>query len=176
MEKRLCDKCKQHEATVYLNKVVDGYQSSVALCQNCVGNLSSPEDVVNLFEQYSSDFEANKKAVVPTMPQKEDVKCESCGTMASEFASTMFVGCPDCYEKFSDIISEVVMDTEEKSEEDEKPDNQEKSVEEKTAEDLKIELAQAIDGEDFEKAANLRDKIVELEKDNESKDVDKEDG
>ena len=90
-------------------------------------------------------------------------KCPTCGMTESELRRTGRVGCPDCYSTFADILNPYVqkvhgatrhVGTAPAAPEQPKTD---------PVADLKAQLKAAVESEDYERAASLRDEIRRME-------------
>jgi protein arginine kinase activator len=92
--------------------------------------------------------------------------CPVCGTRLRDIRSSRRVGCSSCYETFGREIRKILhIKDGEKVHKGKLPRS---VLSFKTffidRENLKIQLEVALDNEDYEKAAELRDKIIGLEK------------
>ena len=95
----------------------------------------------------------------------ETKRCPVCGSTFSDIARTGHIGCPQCYETFADELAATVNQLHGTS----KPQGRipkrfgEKQNREAEINALKEEQKKAIEAQEFEKAAELRDKIKALE-------------
>ena len=90
--------------------------------------------------------------------------CRGCGISAEELISGGEIGCPDCYESFGGRIFPS-LPTHSSVYSARMPSARRKRLDrERRLTELRVELRRAIDGECFELAATLRDKIRDLEK------------
>ena len=98
------------------------------------------------------------------------VKCPNCGLTYEEFRKFGRLGCSECYLSFSDqlgtLLKKIHGSNRHLGKSPMKMPTDTAVVKEKTdvLQDLKDQLQEAIRGENFEKAAALRDKIHEIEK------------
>lgn len=119
-------------------------------------------------DDYKQDLEeekpsnVNKPAKLPPPDQAADLFCENCGTKFSDFQESGALGCADCYNSFEEpirnIINQVHGATQHKGK-----NYRDKSLKEADLNTLKSELSSAIENEEFELAAALRDKIHRCE-------------
>lgn len=165
----LCQKCNKREATTHLSENINGVKKERHLCSECAAeegiDMSFPTfDFGNFdfgFGSLLSSFFGNEERGLPN-----EKKCPTCGRTLSEISRTGNVGCPDCYTTFEKELRPMLLKVH-------KGDNHKGSVPHSSPEkkvstdDLKEELKAAIEREDFEKAAVLRDKIREEEGKNE---------
>lgn len=111
---------------------------------------------------FDDDFFSFKPAQTNTV---KDVVCPVCKTRLSEFLQNGKFGCGNCYDAFGSYTKQVLNNIH--SSYTHKGKVSESASEElkckKEIERLKGELATAVEKQDFENAAKLRDKINELE-------------
>jgi len=105
----------------------------------------------------------NNIPYIPSMPQK--LACEKCGMSYEEFQKVGKLGCDNCYniygERLKPILKRLHGDVIHKGK---VPVKASKSIRvSKEIEKLKEELNMAVRNEEYEKAAEIRDKIKALE-------------
>lgn len=141
----ICERCKKNTATVHLKQTINGNVKEMFLCPAC----AQEEGIVdtNFFTLFSSPAKSTQKAV-----------CPSCKNTFDFYKKTGRFSCPDCYGAFADsvegILKKIHKTTEHKGDMSSVPTKLDK---------LKLELRDAIESENFEKAAQLRDEIKALE-------------
>jgi len=87
-------------------------------------------------------------------------KCPSCGMTLKDFQKTTMLGCPECYVLFEKEINAIIEDVHDGDRHVGKiPANKKLSIEILS---LQTELSKAVKAQNFEKAAELRDKIKSL--------------
>jgi len=166
----LCDICTKKKATVHLTEIVDEQMSEMHLCEECAREKS-----VQMEQQFGladllaglSDFGKQVKDV-----EKVNLKCSKCGMSYEDFRKFGRLGCGDCYQGFEAHLSTLLKKIHGSNHHLGKtpiklPATQKKKIE--TLQDLKSKLMQAIQIEDFELAANLRDQIREIEQQSKKK-------
>ena len=91
--------------------------------------------------------------------------CPKCNMSLAQFSKSGKLGCPDCYEAFRPYLNEVLKSIHANTEHTGKisKNANEKIKLRRELESLKKELADAIEKQDFENAATIRDKIRALE-------------
>lgn len=160
----LCEKCKKNEAKIHLLKMINNKKSEIWLCEKCAKELSgnsfftmiSQGDMSSL-EKMINDYFGQQKNI----ETKIDVICKNCGTTYSKYKETGKLGCPKCYESFSEYLnSDIEKDNLSGIYTGKVPPKPEKieSVQD-TLKSLKLELQKYIITEEYEKAAVIRDKI-----------------
>ena len=97
--------------------------------------------------------------------QHEDITCNFCNTSFDEYKKTGKLGCGKCYSTFRKQLKPIIEGIYGNSEHIRKfPKNEFKDTEiVKTVEQLKEKLNMAIQEEEYEQAAKLRDEILQLE-------------
>lgn len=161
----ICESCGKNPATTHVKAIINGELTEYSLCAQCAqklgyGNLltSLGRSVGSLLGGYFGGSE----------PEEEDVvRCECCGSTFDDIARSGKVGCAECYHTFHNrlmpLIQRVYGNTKHRGKVPGgnllfiKPQNQ-LSV-------MRRELREAIDSENYEHAAVLRDRIRELEGD-----------
>ena len=170
----ICERCKKNEATVHITKIMNGVKHEVKLCEKCAKetenlNLSFGGDM-KLPEAFSfQNILSGLMDYINQSPQgttKNELICKNCGNTYSEFRKNGILGCSECYENFNATLLPVIKRVQGNLEHIGKlPKKSAKGImEKKRLLQLKEELQRVIVAEEYEKAAELRDKIRELQK------------
>jgi protein arginine kinase activator len=160
----LCDNCKERDAVVHLTQIVDNAVSQVHLCERCAAE-KGVETTVALPKHPLGDFlqAAQQQALVPS---REGSQCTVCGLTIKEFRATGRLGCSHCYGAFEgslrDLLRRVHGNSRHAGREYVAP-RPEMAQRQNTLLELRDELRRAIEQEQFERAASLRDQIRTLE-------------
>jgi protein arginine kinase activator len=158
-----CDLCDK-KATVHLTEIVDEQVTEMHLCEECAREKS-----VQMEQQFGladllaglSDFGKNVKEV-----EKVKLKCKNCGLTYDDFRKFGRLGCSQCYDAFKTHLSTLLKKIHGSNQHVGKSPAKMSKTKKKQFEDLqslKVQMIEAIQQEDFEKAAKLRDKIRDLE-------------
>ncbi len=113
-----CEKCNQNEATVYIQRNVNGSVTEHHLCAACarqemqegtdafegLGNTMLSQSIPAGVFHVLGGIPSFGTGAVPTAPART---CPSCGTTYEAFRKTGLLGCPDCYETFSDRMEQI---------------------------------------------------------------------
>lgn len=161
----MCEKCGKNPATTHLKTVVNGVVHEDHLCSYCAadagytnfGSLSLTNMLASMFgENLSHNQLISKK------------RCECCGASFSDIAQTGRVGCSECYLTFKNELMPSLNRLHGKAVHVGGTPKEEKQIDKKTdkIKELKEQLKSAIETEDFENAAKLRDEIRALEGEN----------
>lgn len=172
----LCEICNKNEATVHITKVINGVKEEKHVCENCAGSVEGIDLVKDMnfapalnFQNVISGFLNFMNQGSTSLPQDRlsRLVCENCGTTYDEFMKTGLLGCDHCYSIFNDAVMPVLRRVQTSTEHHGKiPTRAGKDIaKEKQLETLKKDLQKAIEAEEFEKAAELRDKIRDINKD-----------
>ena len=160
----LCDICGKKKATVHLTEIVDEQMSEMHLCEQCAREKS-----VQMEQQFGlSDLLAGLADFGKQVKDFEKVKlqCPTCGLNYDEFRKLGRLGCSECYPAFQEHLATLLKKIHGSSRHLGKtpvgvPREGKQKIED--LRDLRTQLDQAIEHEDFEKAAELRDKIRLME-------------
>lgn len=164
----LCQNCKKHEATTHVKTMINGEYAEYRLCPECAHALGYD----SMFHDFSADFGGLLSSFFSNaLPAQSGAsRCKSCGSTLSDIKRTGKVGCADCYDLFySELLPTIRSIHGNTAHKGKRPDAIEYTVEDAGSEkedkksSLKAELKKAIENEDFERAAQLRDQIREME-------------
>lgn len=165
----ICEECGKYPATVHITKVVNNQKAELHLCERCArekGELEfSVEPKFSVHDFLAGLFNYGS-AVAPQVGVSADRRCRVCGFDFSQFSSVGKLGCGHCYEQFRDKIDPLLRRIHGSSIHTGKTPRRVSSVARPTREieALRRELEECVRREDFEKAAELRDRIRDLEK------------
>jgi len=159
-----CDICGKKKATVHLTEIVDEQMSEMHLCEDCAREKS-----VQMEQQFGladllaglSDFGKQVKNV-----ETIKVECPTCGMNYDDFRKFGRLGCSDCYVAFREYLGTLLKKIHGSNRHSGKsPIKMSQVIKDKmdTINDLRHQLQSAIENEDFEKAAQIRDKIHAIE-------------
>jgi protein arginine kinase activator len=168
----LCQKCGSKKASVHLTKISDGIKSEMYICENCAsenGELDyTMEDKFPLYQFFSSMMGLGTPESDPVLAPvaTREVQCPACGLTYSQFGQIGRFGCARCYVSFGKDILPLFRRLHGNQKHMGKiPARAGAQLKFKQKlEHLKLELQKKVVGEEFEEAAQLRDKIRELEK------------
>ena len=170
-----CEKCKNRKATLFY---ADEQGQRHALCSVCgerqsklldlsSRNTERVEEKPEIYQpepQLSSFWTVGESfSILIRKAESRQVVCKGCGTSAEQIHSMGELGCPECYEAFMSLLFPTpsptipTMNARMPSARRARLDRQ------KTLTELRVQLRRAVDGEDFELAATLRDRIRGLE-------------
>lgn len=148
----LCEKCGKNNATVLYTQIVNGKKSSLNICSQCASGES-------LFDNFGSLLSFS------TRGENKQTSCPCCGMTLAEFTRKGRMGCGNCYDIFRAQAKSMLQKIHGTSvhienEAKNKATSPEIKKEEKSETDiLKEKLKDAIESENYEEAAKIRDEI-----------------
>jgi protein arginine kinase activator len=161
----LCNVCGQKEATVHLTEIVNDKVKKLHLCEGCAREKAQEmEEHFGLGEllagltEFGEDVTASKETA--------KLKCSNCGLTYAQFRKRGRLGCSDCYDAFKTQLAPLLKRIH-------GSDHHAGQVPAKTVkkaaapsrlEVLRERMRKAVEAEEFEEAARMRDEIRKLEK------------
>lgn len=163
-----CDECKQNPATVHLTEMYNGNKSEMHLCASCAAKKGALMFDPNQFNMPNllGGFLGGPQTVQGFANSVAPPVCKNCGVNFLDIRNTGKLGCPVCYQAFSEELESSLKRIHGNSQHTGKIPlrSGEKTRVKRQLEDLKEQLQAAIVNEDYEKAAEIRDMIIDLEK------------
>lgn len=167
----LCQMCGQHPATTHIKTIVNGKLTQAHLCADC----AKKQGYGNLFADWGSGFGSLLSGFMGSAaPARQVTRCPGCGASFEDITRSGKIGCAECYRTFRGQLLPIIQRIHGTAQHKGKvpgssalrvtdPNNKIVAVEETPLEEKKRLLKQAIEVQDFERAAVLRDEIKELE-------------
>jgi len=166
----LCQDCNKREASIHLTQIVNNEKVVLNLCKHCAekrGFHSPFEQVPFPLAELVSGMVGplkSQKIGKKTKAERENLKCSNCGMTFEEFGRIGRLGCPQCYTAFhpelANLLRRIHGSAEHRGQIIDSPDEEPKQMREDKR--LREELRKAIEEENFEEAAVLRDRLREL--------------
>ncbi len=161
----ICDNCQERDAVVNLTKVKDGTVRQQHLCERCAAE-QGVETTVATPKPALSDFlqAVNQQAVAAPGDQSA---CHFCGATARDFRQSGRVGCARCYNAFERSLRELLRRLHGNAKHTGRkyvPPTAAVLEAVGTVGQLREELRRAIAAEQFELAAQLRDRLRNAER------------
>ena len=162
-----CQICNKNDATIHLTEITDGDRIEMHICEQC----AIEQDIAVKSHIPINELLSNLLAVQPSDdelfgPSEQKVVCPNCGFTLAQFRKEGALGCPRDYEVFEKTLLALI----------EKAHNGKTThcgkIPLKTPRDtkkqmemlnLRQQLEAAVISEDYELAAELRDKIKQSE-------------
>ena len=158
----LCSICKEKPATVHLTQIVGDKMQKLDLCEDCAktkgvndpGGFALADLMLGLGA--SQEMEQSSGGA--------EMKCPRCGFSQADFKKSGRLGCPECYKTFAEGLEGLLKTMHKGTRHAGKvPEALRESREQADRlKSLQKKLAKAIEEENFEQAAQLRDEIKQI--------------
>lgn len=184
----ICSHCGKREVEVLIKQVINQEVHDLNLCRVCAEELGfiSPDtpSITISFSLNEPDAAQKKKTRAASKDARErrydSLRCEVCGMEYVEFRNTKLLGCGACYSAFrfplgaylqqeqgaeshwsgnSNMFEEIGVVAEHDARTDTAEEERERQDD---IERLRSELADAVSREEYERAAELRDRLLPL--------------
>ncbi len=159
-----CHFCEK-KATVFLTQMVEGQTQKVCLCEKCAQERGVTDPTgFSLADLILGGLSAAAKAS-QGLERGGSKKCPACGFSLAELQKVRRFGCPECYNAFREEVVPLLRNMRVSSTHVGKVPAGlvAEQVKNHRFKDLQNRLAQAIDTENYEEAAEIRDQIRALE-------------
>lgn len=158
----LCQNCKKYDATIHLKRIINGETAEIHLCHYCAKSLG----VSAGFPSVLPSFGITEALFGNVQRRNSSVRCENCGFSFDDIVETGKPGCPECYRVFGDKLAPVIRKIHGRTSYNGKiPGGAgEEILREHKIDILREKLNEAIDEQNFERAAQLRDEIRKIMK------------
>jgi protein arginine kinase activator len=176
-----CDICGKKKATVHLTEIVDEQMSEMHLCEECARQKSTQMEQQFGLADLLAGLSDTSKTSASKEGEKSVLKCSRCALPYEDFRKFGRLGCGECYTSFKEHLTGLLRKIHGSNKYLGKTpvkylENQTSSASEGAVallpsddlEDLKKQLHAAIAAEDFEKAVQIRDRIRNIGKKDES--------
>ncbi|MFC1739376.1 UvrB/UvrC motif-containing protein [Planctomycetota bacterium] len=162
-----CQICKNNEATIHLTEINKGQRTEVHVCAQCAQQqgitIKSQMPLNELLDSLLAS-QPEDEELFGSLEQEQT--CPHCGFTLEQFRKEPRLGCPYDYEVFKKQLLPII-----KRAHNEKTRHRGKAPSKVSIEtkkqlklsELQMQLEQAVQKEDYETAAKLRDRINELE-------------
>jgi protein arginine kinase activator len=161
----LCQICGKNEAKVHFTEIHDNTMSEIHVCERCAKDKGLEQT-----RQHKMDIADLIATMVDSVTTSDEqrvgrVQCPRCGLLYSAFKETGRLGCAECYVAFQfqlrPLLRRIHGDTRHKGKvpaRDGQGPSRSRQIQR-----LFDELQRAVEREEFERAAELRDEIRRLE-------------
>lgn len=156
---------------MFLTQIVNGKVTEMALCEECAKarGLFDPQSLTFAEKFFPQELQRQMDKIVRQLVQgdKEEkhrpaaegcdvlTACPVCHFTLEDYRRTNRLGCPDCYTFLASELNAPCEDAEDGEAPQQEPPR-------RSTKDLEAELQQAVEREDYERAAVLRDEIKAL--------------
>ncbi len=166
----LCQNCKRNDANVHMKRIINASATEVHLCEDCARALGYG-DAFSGFGLGLGDLFGNLLSHAGAYSGINAVRCSMCGNSFNDIAESGRLGCAECYETFYDKLLPSIERIHGRTQHvgkkiGEKNENPEYLND---GQSLNAQLEKAVEEQNFELAAQLRDKIKQQEDDKNKK-------
>lgn len=157
----ICERCKKNVATVHLTEIVKNQKIEKHLCEECSREEGyTIKAHVNLQDLLTAFISAHSDAA-----SLADTSCPDCGFTYADFRSEGRLGCPNDYEAFKEALDPLLEKVHGRVEHAGKVPSHagESQKRQRDLMSMRRRLRDAVEREDYEEAAKLRDLIKEKE-------------
>lgn len=161
-----CEQCKQNVATVRIQQSVNGEKTDIYLCGNCSGEIEMLLLLENIFHGFLNSPGAHHFHAQPQAHRKiQQPTCANCGITFEELKNNGTLGCAACYQSFYSILEPLLINAHASIYHEGKLPKRAGTqlMQERKIDKLRLYMQEAIEAEDFDRAAFLRDKIRSLD-------------
>jgi protein arginine kinase activator len=161
-EKKMCSVCKAKPATVFFTNVSSENKFvNLNLCDDCAKakGFNDPMGFAIADQILGLGAAQEIEQAVGT-----ELKCPRCGFSQADFKKSGRLGCPDCYRTFAEGLAGLLKTMHKGTRHIGKTPEALRQTRESVdrLKSLQKKLARAVEGEDFEMAAALRDEIKNM--------------
>lgn len=156
----ICDFCHQREATFFVEQTSKSGKRKLHFCAECVkerGFSTDPKEISKALNSLFTEFFEREGS--------KDLMCPVCGQHLTKILLTGFTGCPECYEIFKDKIIEYLKKNNAYGVYTGSMPKRIANFRSPLTDRIEVQkkLEQAIENEDYEKAAFYRDYLHAIE-------------
>jgi len=161
----VCQICGKNEATVEFTEIVNEEVKQLHLCDAC-----AKEKGIEMEQNFSiADLLAGMSDLgIKSHEDDVQIKCKKCGMTFEDFQKVGRLGCGECYIEFRKnllpLLKRIHGSTRHIGKSPKEVDETDGKMKVSEMQELRQKLQRAIDMEEFEEAAALRDRIRTLEK------------
>ncbi|MDH3590725.1 MAG: UvrB/UvrC motif-containing protein [Planctomycetota bacterium] len=154
---KVCQYCNKREAKIHFTEIKDGKKTEMHICESCAHEKNMVLAFPSLLSHIVKGGPATPRAESEAVP----ATCPSCGLAYTDFKSKGRLGCPTCYEVFAPVLVPLLEKVHGTAAHAGKaPERMATMIaSKKEVLALEEELEQAIQAEEYERAAELRDRI-----------------
>jgi protein arginine kinase activator len=161
----LCESCGERDAVITLTKVVEAARNEVRLCERCAAERGIETTVSSTQVHELGEFLTALQKQLPSVPA-DQARCSFCSASLRDFRAAGRLGCAHCYSAFESSLRDLLRRVHGHSRHIGKSYSSPvpaAGVEHTRVDDLRERLRRAVESEQFELAARLRDQLRVLE-------------
>lgn len=165
----LCEECHQNEAVYTISVMMGEAMTQRHLCADCMAKMNMNIASGNMQKLLGAILNAINRGEQPEEGEKvpddqPDITCPRCRVTLSKFIKTGRLGCPDCYQAFAAQLHPMLLQIHGRVQHaGRKPLQSETDQRSRyEQEELTRQLQLAVNAEDYEHAAEIRDRLRAL--------------
>lgn len=164
----LCQMCGKNPASVHFTEIHDNKMSEIHVCARCAEEKGMQPPA----QEHKFEIADLLATMVDEMTHTDEervghVQCPRCGLLYSQFKETGRLGCAECYAAFQfqlrPLLRRIHGDTHHRGKRPVRGAGGAGAARSREIQRLHDELQRAVEREDFEQAASVRDHIRQLE-------------
>ena len=165
-----CQICNKNEATIHLTEITDGQRTEMHMCEHCAAQQGiTIKSQMPLNELLSSLLASQPSDDELFSFSEKELSCPHCGITLQQFRKDAVLGCPNDYEVFEKSLTPLIQKAHDGhlahcgKVPSKIPRDTKKQIK---LLNLRQQLDTAVHAEDYERAAELRDQIKQIENKN----------
>ncbi|HTV61563.1 MAG TPA: UvrB/UvrC motif-containing protein [Verrucomicrobiae bacterium] len=157
-----CSICKDKPATVHLTQIVGDKMQKLDLCEECAKAKGVNDPAGFALADLMLGLGASQE--IEQAAGGMELKCPRCGFTQADFKKSGRLGCPDCYKTFAEGLGGLLKTMHKGTRHVGKTPEALRATRDNAdkLKQLQKKLAKAIELENFEEAAHLRDEIKQI--------------
>ena len=162
----MCSICKEKPATIFLSNIsAENKKVDLDLCDACAKAKGIDDPSALMIASADVLFGLGASQEIEQAAGGVETKCPRCGFTQADFKKSGRLGCPECYHTFAEGLSGLLKTMHKGTRHTGKAPEALRASRENAdrLKTLQKKLAKAIESENFEEAARLRDEIKQLD-------------
>lgn len=159
-----CSRCSK-PATLHITELKEGDVHALHLCEACAKEYLSHVDVGQSPDEPEELFKQHLEASIEDLEDVDQTSCPNCGITFKEFRGQGRLGCPQCYETFSEELIPLLENIHGETQHTGKFPKRAPEASRRQHELIRLrnQLRTAVESESYEEAARIRDQIQGLQ-------------
>lgn len=160
-----CEVCGEKPAKIHVTQIKNNKKVTVHMCQDCANKQSQAAGGLSMpLGGVLASF-LNQESAAHAVPSPEELTtCPQCGQTNKAFKESGRLACEQCYETFASSLEPLIAKVQKGTHHTGKrPIRGVVMTQEENLASLRRQLKDAVEKEEFEKAASLRDEIKKLQ-------------
>jgi protein arginine kinase activator len=157
---KLCQVCGKREAKIHFTEIREGKKTEMHICEQC----AHEKNMSMAFPAVLSQLVKGGGPPAPRESEAVPATCPGCGLAYAEFKAKGRLGCPRCYAAFGPVLIPLLEKVHGASAHRGKTPERVRGAiaSRKEVTEVEEQLAAAVANEEYEKAAQLRDRLREM--------------